>query len=373
MDFIVVSGILGLLSFFEKEFLFKIFFWIIAIYFSFNICYGYDWINYRIVYEDSIYSSYTPFFFYEPGLLWVMRFFSSFNIPFMYFLGACSFCIYCSIYYFCNSMKNPSFSFFAIFSFFSVFILSEWIRQAIAISITMIGLVHERKGRKFVFYMACVIASFFHIFAVIIIPYSIIISWSGKYVTRFIIISTIAAIVIIYAMYNPDFLAFIPLIGEKIAQYGSVVSGRQSGLFEFILSSKLILVYFALFITLFILKKRYSSLSKSLCSVYILFISKFSSVLTRISFYFVPFIVMNMNDFISDKGRGMRTELSKLVCIILMLFVSSAYLWNPVFREGAKNSLTIFSTDSDIVQIVGKKCTIINKYYEEHTFSATCY
>lgn len=372
MVFFIISLTLAIASIIENRLLFNALFISIATYFSFNFCYGYDWMNYMEVYNNSLSDGYQPFFFTEPGLFWIMKFFSLLGFSFLQFLTVSFIFIYSSIYYFCNSLKSPTFAFFAIFSFFSIYILSEWFRQCLAICIVMIGLVFEKRGKGKAFPFLCILASFFHLFAIMLLPYHIITKKTGENTSKFIVVATMVATVIIYSIYYPTTLSFLPFIGEKIAQYGTILVDKQMGIFEFIMSSKIIFVYALMFFTLFILKRKYADLSLSLCAIYMLFISRFSSVLIRVGFYFVPFLVINMDGFISGKGRGMRIQLTKLICIFLISLISTSYLFNPVFNEGASYNLNIFSTKGDIDFVIGKKCSIINKYYEVHTFNLQC-
>ncbi|HBY7243206.1 TPA: hypothetical protein MI623_12665, partial [Klebsiella pneumoniae] len=99
-------------------------------------------------------------------------------------------------------------------------------------------------------------------------------------------------------------------------------------------------------------------------SIYFMLLTRLVSALVRMGYMLVPVFVLSMDEYLTDKGKGLKTKLSKLIYFSLVFGISTIPLWNAVFWEAANSNVTIFSSDNVINREISKKCRIINKYYD---------
>ena len=161
---------------------------------------------------------------------------------------------------------------------------------------------------------------------------------------------------------------WIPGISAKIAGYGAVyIESNQSGFFNYILSSKISFIYMLLLFFISFLNKKGASIYSSFTCVFFILLSRLSSIVLRLGYYFVPTLVISIDDFMDKQGTGRRTNMIKCIYIIIVLVISAIPLANPFFSQGISLSLDLFSTSADINYVISKKCNIINNNLEQHT------
>ena len=358
MVFFLFSILLALAALVENRSFYNISFIVVLVWFCFNYGYGFDWINYRDAYMHSLdRSAWFGFVFLEPGFLILMKIFRFMEVPFSLFYCFVSFFLYSMVYFFCRSQKNPSLSFFTLFSFCGFFAFSEWIREGMAISLILVGLIFLKAEKKNKFYIFVCMASMVHVSALTSFIYPYILKNNHKRMKRSVLIVFLIYSVIIFSFYNSQYFMWIPGISAKIAGYGAVyIESNQSGFFNYILSSKISFIYMLL---LFFI----SFLNKKGASIY----SSFKFVFLRLGYYFVPTLVISIDDFMDKQGTGRRTNMIKCIYIIIVLVISAIPLANPFFSQGISLSLDLFSTSADINYVISKKCNIINNNLEQHT------
>ncbi|HHX5672173.1 EpsG family protein [Klebsiella pneumoniae] len=363
MAFVIFPFALMVLAIFEQRSLFKISVFITAIYFACTFGYGYDWINYRDTYNLANNPSYDAFFI-EPGLYILMQGANYIGLSYGVFSFFLTLFIYFAVYKFCNKLENPSAAFFTIFSFLAYFVFTEWIRQGVAIAIILLSMGLYERGSKFKFTLMIIFASCFHLASLVAFSYLFISSKSSSRMKMFIILASLVMYFVIASIYNPALMEGIPFIGDKFAAYSKAFLDNSVGFWQFVLSSKVILAYILILVLLYRQSKHYKKLLSAISSIYFMLLTRLVSALVRMGYMLVPLFVLSMDEYLTDKGNGLKTKLSKLIYFCLVLGISTIPLWNAVFWEAANSNVTIFSSDNVINREISKKCRIINKYYD---------
>lgn len=363
MSFLLSTTILFFLTLIEDRRLFKLSVLIVGVYYSVTFAYGYDWMNYYDTYLD-VENGYNNSFFIEPGYFYLMQLSVWLGIGFPILNALITASMYMLVYSFCKRLENPSLGFFTIFCFLSFFMFTEQIRQGIALCIILYAMQYITNGRKSIFVLFVLLALLFHISSILSLLYLFLLKNSKKNMMRFMFISFSCTVVLLYALYNPGSFSWIPFIGDKIGAYGTLFLDKDVGFFEYILQSKLVYMYCFLFILLYIKRNASEDIFSGLSAVFFLFLSRLSSFLVRIGYYFVPYLIISVDKYMARSGKGTRITLFKFLYIIIIYSISTIPIWNPLYREGAASHLTIVSEQKDINNEIGRKCTILRKYYQ---------
>lgn len=367
MAFVIFSLILAIFSLIEKRALFFISIICIAFYFSFTYGYGYDWMNYRDSYNNILSKNQYYIFFVEPGFFIFMKSFAFIGVSFHFFNSFIVLLSYFFIFLFCVKRENPCFSLFVVFSFFGYFALSEWIRQGLALSIILYACDYIQNKKKF--FILISIALLFHIGAIVTFIYPLIGKNSKRNMMFSLVLSFAMMSIIVFSLYNPDYFSSIPIIGKKISDYNYLLTsnGQESaGFFDYILQSRLSLVYIFLFFLVLRKSSQENRMYTASSATFLLLLSRFASSLVRVGYYFVPLLVVSIDRCMSLQGKGNKTNLYKILFVLVIFSISTIPFWNPVFWHASENFLTLFSTPYEINIEISRKCAVINYYYEHH-------
>lgn len=358
MIFFSFSLFLFLCAIVENRIIFRISALILGAYFSLTFAYGYDWLNYYQSYQ-AVSVGGTPFFG-DLGFIFLMKACIYFGFSYGGFNFVVNAILYFLIYKFCNKLKTPSFALFALFSFLGFFMFTEQIRQGFALSIVLYGLVNFFEKSKIKFILTVCFASLFHISAILSIFYFATIVNNKRRLLISVISSFILYSIFLILMLNPTFIAVFQGIESKFQAYGSMYSDLDTNFFSFLLHAKMLFVYVFLGALLYIFgfrsEERYSVYS----NLFMLILTRSSSLLVRVSYYFLPVLIFSLDGYIFSLGRGLSTNWKKLSLLIVILFVSTLPLWTPMYRIGAQTNLDLFSTPGEFNKEIGKKCTILH-------------
>jgi hypothetical protein len=142
---------------------------------------GIDTIGYKSVYELSSSVNFFNFdyYYFEKGFLFLMNLLNFFNLDFRVFLLLVYFLIYFPIYLLIKKYsKDPFFSLFILLTYtFFVFFLSG-LRNSIAISFSVLVFVSPKKNfySFFLDILIILFSSFFHVTAIILLPFYLLIN-----------------------------------------------------------------------------------------------------------------------------------------------------------------------------------------------------
>ena len=361
MSFVIISMLLFILAVVEDRQLFKISFFFITLFNVSTFAYGYDWMNYYDTFLG-VQTGTADTFFTEPGYLFLMQVANYIGLNFAQFSGCITLLMYIAIYSFCKKMNNPNLAFFTLYSSLSFFMFTEQIRQGLALCILLFGVSNLYRGNVTRFFIIVIIACFFHISAIIAFLFLFIRGASEKGMYKFTI--AVFVIALLYSLYHPDLFSAIPLVGPKIAAYARLSEEKDVGFWQYVLSSRLVFIFLFLYFFLLILRRREKNLYAGVGSVLVLFLSRLSPYLVRVGYYFVPYLVISVDKYMSSQGKGVYSKLNKLIYISVIFMVSTIPAWNPVYWEGSKTFLTITSNTADINKEIFRKCKILKENYD---------
>lgn len=363
MSFVLISVILLLLAVIEDRTLFKIAFLLITLYNALTFAYGYDWMNYYDTFLD-VQAGTVDTFFTEPGYLALMEISNYIGLSFAQFSGCVTLIMYGSIYLFCNKMNNPNLAFFTLYGFLSFFMLTEQIRQGIALCVLLFGVYNLHNGNAKKFIIIVLLASLFHISALMALLFLFLRGASEKGIIKFILAAGSFVLALLYSLYHPDLFSGLPLIGPKVVAYARLSDEKDVGFWSYVLSSRLVFIFMFLYVFLFLLRKQDRGIYSGIGSVYVLFLSRLSPYLVRVGYYFVPYLVISVDSYMSKQGRGLHSNIYKLVYLMFIFMVSTVPAWNPVYWEGSKTFLNITSDTHDINNEIKRKCKILKENYD---------
>ena len=363
MSFVIISLFLLILAIIEDKTLFKISFFVITIFNAWTFAYGYDWMNYYDTFLD-VQAGTVETFFTEPGYLILMEVSNFLGLNFPQFSACVTILMYMSIYSFCNKMENPNLAFFTLYSFLSFFMLTEQIRQGLALCILLFGVYALYYGRTKRFIVIVLISSLFHISAVMAFLFLFIRGTSEKGLYKFTLAASIFVVALLYSLYHPELFSSLPLIGPKVAAYARLSEEKDVGFWSYVLGSRLVFIYLFLYIFLFSVRKSERSIYSGVGAVFVLFLSRLSPYLVRVGYYFVPYLVISVDRYMTTQGRGLYSKLNKLVYISVIFMVATIPAWNPVYWQGSKTFLTINSDVSEINKEITRKCKILHENYD---------
>ncbi|MEF9674801.1 EpsG family protein [Pectobacterium aroidearum] len=362
MTFIVIAVLLYIISFFRSRVLFNVSILIVGVYLSVTFGYGYDWMNYYDSYLNLNTVGYEHFF-YEPGYLLCMKFFDYIGFDFQFFYAITISFIYFSLYLFCRKMRSPSIAFFTLFSFLGFYIFAEGIRQGVAFAICLFALGKALDGKKKSSIILISIAILFHVSSVFCFLYFFIINQNKNSVYKFSLISTVFVFSFLFFIYNPDYLSFIPVVGPKFAIYSQIYAWEGGGFFSWLMQSRVFFLYvfFLIVLFVFIIQDKNAKIYNSISVMYFLTLSRMTPILLRFGFYLPPALVIAMDKYLSEKGRGKNISLFKLVYLSLILLISTMPFWDYTYMKGAEFNLNIFSSKQYIESTINNKCSVLNR------------
>lgn len=357
MYFIMASFFLMICSFTSQRKMFYVSFPIIALFFSITFGYGYDWINYNDFYYDSPYMTILPF---EPGLFYLMRLFVYFDFPFKYLVCAIYIFIYYCCYKFCVKLKNPMIGFYCLFSLLGFYMYSEQFRQGIALSIIILGLSKPVKEYPWRLTPYILIASLFHVSALTAFLFNVIFSDNEKKLKFNSILITAFVCLLLVILSSPGIISFIPFIGEKVAGYSALYNSGGS-FFIYMIQQKQTYVYLALLLVIvFIYKKeRDKKILWASLSAYFLLLTKLAQFLVRFGYYFVPFLVIGLDEYFQTKNKKGYIYIYKTIFLMVIFVMSTIPFFISSYMDISTSPATIFDSKSDIERKISIRCDFV--------------
>ena len=358
MIFFFFSIILFFCAIIESRLLFKVSSCVLALYFSLTFAYGYDWLNY--------YQSYLALghggdpFFGDLGFIFLMKICIGLGLPFPVYSFLVNIILYSLIIFFSSKMKCPSFCLFALFAFLGFFMFTEQIRQGLALSIVLFGFVLFFRKSNTRFLLVVAIACLFHMSAIMALFYYILSATKRKYFSISLICCLLFYGVFITLMSNPQLVSSLTIIESKFETYGGMYADVNSNFLDFIIHSKMLFVYVFIVILLNVFGLKINKNYPAYSSAFLLVLTRSSSLLVRVGYYFLPFFLYSIDGFIYNEGKGLRCSWKKLTLCLVILFVSTIPIWTPMYKLGANSNLNILSTSADFNREIGVKCNILH-------------
>lgn len=357
MAFLIASFVLMIFSLSDKRAFFYFIPPVVAIYFSMHYGYGFDWINYLNSYEIVRWQN-IPLT--EPGLFYTMKLADYFNLSFgQMFLFISAFNYYC-LYRFCKIFKNPMFAFFCAFSFFGFYMYAEQIRQGLALSIILLGLSkHGFESKKIYIWM--ILAAFFHVSAFFLVICKFVSPSSLRSFRKNIVLMTIVVFGFLIVFTTPSLVSFIPYVGSKVADYSASYDSSWGGFITLFLLSKYTYLYLFSIIVVYVcfVKSKDKEILKSVISLYFLMLSKITPFLLRFGYYFVPWLILGLDNYFYEKQKKGVIFVKKTMIHAIILLISSVTMWNPALFTATQTPLSVFDSQYSVDKEVSNKCIIV--------------
>lgn len=358
MIFFIFSFLLSICAIIENRLLFKFSALIVGFYFSFTFAYGFDWLNYYQSYR-ALATGGDPFFG-DIGFIFLMKVCLYFGLGYPGFNFVTNALLYFFIYKFCDSLKSPSFAFLTLFSFLGFFMFTEQIRQGFALAIILFGLSRYFYTSKIKFTLSVFVACFFHISAILSLFYFITINKTKRKFIISVLLSVSLYLVFILLLLNPSFVAVFQAIETKFQTYGTMYNDLNTNFITFIIHSKMLFVYVLIMLLLKLFNYKGTERYSVYSNLFMLVLTRSSSLLVRLSYYFLPIFVFSIDEYINELGKGFSTNWKKLVLILLVLFVSTLPVWTPMYDIGSRTHLSLLSSSGDLNREIGRKCQVLH-------------
>jgi len=343
----------------KKDKLFNITFILVTILFSSSFGFGFDWMNY---YYNYIYIESTSVSPFEPGFFYTMKLGNYLGLNFPQVLSIVTLIMYCCTYKFCKNCNSKNVAFFIIFSLLSFYMFNEQIRQGLAISIIMLGMSTKKKLNKNFLFLIAILFHYSAFICFILNPFFNVKGSERDFKIRFFSV-TIFVLLVLFIFSNPNYISFIPYVFDKVSGYSSGYSEASSSIIQYILQSRIALIYLLIGIIIFYSYKKLNNqeLKSSFLAIYFLFLTKLSFFLLRFGYYIIPHFVKGIDKYYSSGSRNFRySSIRKLSVLFLVFFVSTAPMWKLTYRMGAEYRINIFSDKNEIQNTIAKKCNVIS-------------
>lgn len=289
------------------------------------IGFGYDWLNYNLVYQEFYFSYDNYRLVYEPLFSLILSFCGYFSLPFQWVIIVSQAVAYFFIYKFVGNFKYSIFAFLCCYSLFGLNLLNEQLRQGVALSIFLFA--STKTGRQFFIYT--LMAALFHYSAIIGFAYPLLKKAFSSRNALFnlilvVVLSQLALLIFIQLMSTGLAELFLPsFLATKVRQY------VLSGMFSETGFSFGVLVNFAIAIFLLLISKSKTDVVNRFGGVfYSIFAIQSRSVFFfyRFSYFFLPFFISAFSNFLEISVR----KKFKVNILIIFLIIISLGL-KPVF------------------------------------------
>ena len=211
-----------------------------------------------------------------------------------------------------NYSKNPVMSYF-LFMTLGYFIFATTMRQAIALSFTLLAYNSVKKKRLLIYLLYVSIAATFHLSALIFLPAY----WLDKFKFNKFTISIMSAIMVVTICFNEQIGAFILTYSKN--DY----SKTNTGGYFFILFIALMLILGIIYRKNFIIKDTNNKMIFFMiaATIILLPISKLNPALFRITKYYDIFLILYVPNLISSiNDKGMKLTLTYGIIMIGLFY-----------------------------------------------------
>lgn len=352
--YVVILCILLIMSFSSSRHFLKVSVIFCFIFSSSAMGFGYDWLNYKLVF-DSFYYQATEFsIVYEPAFSLIMYIVGLLSLSFQWVIVASHLVCYCFIYSYAIFFKRSNFVFFCCYSFFGLILLNEQLRQAIALSIFLYSTT--LKSRRCYWFL--LLAMTFHYSAVFgLLFFGVRKFLSGRVVGFRLLVLYIMSqcfmFMLIYILSSSLVDVFFPsFISAKIQQYINSGALGESGFS----TGVLINVFFAVYL-LIIRAGDYHSIYRNGAVFYAVFSiqSRMVFFLYRINYFFLPFVFVTLNAYF-EKCLSNRKYFNVFILILVVFLYGLKPIASPLFSQYLNDYEFYWFSKSNFTQREAKVC-----------------
>lgn len=293
--------------------------------------FGYDWLNYKLVFDNFFYK---PTFFsiiYEPAFSLIMYAVGFFALSFQWVIISSHLICFFFLYLYSTHFNRPGFVFFCCYSFFGLILLNEQLRQAIALSIFLYSTT--LKSRRCYWFL--LLAMTFHYSAIFGFLFFGIRSFlSGGVVgVKLIVIcifSQLFMFALVYILNSPLVDVYFPsFISVKIQQYVNSGALGDNGFSAGVLINVVLIVYF------FIIRLGdNNSVYRNGAVFYAVFSiqSRVVFFLYRINYFFLPFVFYTLNSYF-EKSLSKKKYFNVFILLLVVFLYGLKPITSPFFLQ----------------------------------------
>lgn len=316
--------------------------------------FGYDWLNYRLVFDDYYVSSSDFVIVYEPAFSFILYIVSRLALSFQWVLIFSHLICFYFLYKYAVRFERSNFIFFCCYSFFGLVLLNEQLRQAIALSIFLYSTT--LKSRKCYWYL--LLAMTFHysaIFGLLFFGAKRFLSGgkSGFKLLALCIMSYLFMLTLIYLL-NSSILDLLlpPFISFKIQQYVNSGALGESGFSIGVLISLCLIFYF-----LIIRAGSSGSVYRNGAVFYAVFSiqSRMVFFLYRIHYFFLPFVFVTLNAYF-EKCLYNRKFFNVFILLLVVFLYGLKPVVSPLFSQYLNDYEFYWFSKSNFTQREAKVC-----------------
>ncbi|QTF09270.1 EpsG family protein [Brenneria izadpanahii] len=373
MAYFFIVILLFFSSFSKSRHVFNFSFFITTLNFCLSFGYGYDWINYFDIYENIDYYKNTsaPF---EPGYYYLMLAMSKIGAPFQLLHLITTLIIFSFAYLFCKKTKNPTLSFFTLFSFMGFFMFIEQVRQGIAVCIIILSTHLILDGKKIKYFLMVVLAMCFHLSAITGLAYYLLANEKKRKFGKIIYIVVSVTIIqfFLYAFENPSVISFLPVIGQKIFLYGLMNNSLDNSLF---VKSSFVYIFIIILCFYFQYKEKksglnYGKLDGAIYSSILIWETKAAFFLQRIQYYAVSPLITGLDDFFYVRNRFSTSRIIYALTVMIVAFMPMRF---EIYRKSIFDPLFILSSEIEIKNKIMQRCADLLTVDEDNFIIKQCY
>lgn len=316
--------------------------------------FGYDWLNYKLVFDNFFNKTVGFSIVYEPAFSLLMYIISALSLSFQWIIIASHSICFFFIYRYATCFKRSNFVFFCCYSLFGLVLLNEQLRQAIALSVFLYSTT--LKSRRCYWFL--LLAMTFHYSAVFGLLFFVVRRFlsgraSGFRLIVICVISQGFMFMLIYMLNSSLVDVFLPsFISAKIQQYVNSGSLSESGFSTGVLINTVLAVY------LFIIRAGdFNSVYRSGAVFYSVFSiqSRMVFFLYRIHYYFLPFVFCTFNAYL-DNCLNNRKHFNVFILMLVVFFYGLKPTASPLFSQYLSDYEFYWFSQSSFTEREAKVC-----------------
>lgn len=352
--YVVILCLLVISSFSKSRIFLKLSVMICFIFSSSAMGFGYDWLNYRLVFDNFYYKETGFLIVYEPAFSLIMYIVGALSLSFQWVVIVSHIICFYFMYSYATFFKRSNFVFFCCYSFFGLVLLNEQLRQAIALSVFLYSTT--LKSRKC--YWCLLLAMSFHYSAVFgLLFFGVRRFLSGSVAAlRLVVICVIFQcfmFTLIYILNSSIVDAIFPsFISSKILQYVNSGALGESGFSVGVLINVFLVVYL-----LIIRAGDCHSTYRNGAVFYALFSiqSRMVFFLYRINYYFLPFVFCTFNAYF-EKCLNNRKHFNVFILMLVVFLYGLKPFASPLFSRYLSDYEFYWFSKSSFMQREAKVC-----------------
>lgn len=315
---------------------------------------GLDWLFYFNLYNGEEYS-----LAIEPGY-YLLSYLSSFFLSYWFFQSCITILLLLSLKVFFTQYTKSYLMCIALFFSYQFIFVSEALRQICALSLVLIAFAKYYESKKTIFFLIVIMASSFHISAIIAFAIFPLISKRNLKIVKILtFIGFILAIIKVYPIdYILKFISLLPTGGyvDKFIWYSQEDYAGSVITFSLVFKIIMVMIFdyrYAHFYSIGIKKTYSKKLSLLYAAIYLMlfidiYLGRYGTISTRLDVFFIPFFLVMLTYLFNEFKKGTSRA---LIFLFAMVFFATNFVgimkgyYFENFYSPYQNYMSIFLGD----------------------------